>query len=260
MVEGWNKIYRSIQEHWLWTCEPFSRGQAWIDLLLMANHKINKIMINGTLEVVERGQRVTSIRKLADRWTWSTKKVTHFLEQLVKDNMIEYVSDTSKTVITILNYDKYQGKETPQTVDNTGLSEDVGNTKETPKKQLGNTEESQKKNERITEEKQKKTNKNDKEYIKNDKEGKEREEGKEKTTPELPPLSFPTATHELISNRFSEVAYRSWFIDSKIDETEKEIEITVKDKFKKQIIESKFKDKLKMLTAKEIIVKEGESE
>ena len=258
MVEGWNKIYRSIQEHWLWTCEPFSRGQAWIDLLLMANHKEAKIMVNGNLEVVERGQRITSIRKLSDRWKWSTKKVTHFLDQLVKDKMIEYISDSSKTVVTIVNYDKYQGKETPLNVDNTGLDGGIGNTEETQKKHEGNTEESAKKHRGNAEEKQKKTNKNDKEYIKNDKEGIEREEGEEKATV-LPPLSFQNNIHELIFNRLGEVTYRTWFIDTQINENEKEIVITAKDSFKRQIIESKFKDNLKMITRKDIVVTEVEN-
>lgn len=258
MVEGWNKIYRSIQEHWLWTCEPFSRGQAWIDLLLMANHKEAKIMINGNLEVIERGQRVTSIRKLSDRWKWSTKKVTHFLDQLVKDNMIEYISDSSKTVVTVLNYDKYQGKETPSSIENTSFSESIGNTEETPKKHEGNTEETEKKRRGNAEEKQKKTNKNDKEYIKNDKEGEERKEGQENTTV-LPLLSFPNKIHELIFNRLGEVTYRTWFIDSNIEDNENEIVITADDSFKKQIIESKFKDNLKMITRKDIVVKEVEN-
>lgn len=258
MVEGWNKIYRSIQEHWLWTCEPFSRGQAWIDLLLMANHKEAKIMVNGNLEVVERGQRITSIRKLSDRWKWSTKKVTHFLDQLVKDKMIEYISDSSKTVVTIVNYDKYQGKETPLNVDNTDLDGGIGNTEETQKKHEGNTEESAKKHRGNAEEKQKKTNKNDKEYIKNDKEGKEGKEGEEKATV-LPPLSFQNNIHELIFNRLGEVTYRTWFIDTEINEAEKEIVIIVRDSFKKQVIESKFKDNLKMLTRKDIVVKEVEN-
>lgn len=258
MVEGWNKIYRSIQEHWLWTCEPFSRGQAWIDLLLMANHKEAKIMINGNLEVIERGQRVTSIRKLSDRWKWSTKKVTHFLDQLVKDNMIEYISDSSKTVVTVLNYDKYQGKETPSSIENTSFSESIGNTEETQKKHEGNTEESAKKHRGNAEEKQKKTNKNDKEYIKNDKEGEERKEGQENTT-EPPLLSFPTEAHKKIYNQLSDVSYRTWFIDTDIEDNENEIVITADDSFKKQIIESKFKDKLKMLTRKDIVVREVEN-
>lgn len=251
MVEGWNKIYRSIQEHWLWTCEPFSRGQAWIDLLLMANHKEAKIMVNGNLEVVERGQRITSIRKLSDRWKWSTKKVTHFLDQLVKDKMIEYISDSSKTVITIVNYDKYQGKETPSNVDNTGLDGDIGNTEETQKKHEGNTEESAKKHRGNAEEKQKKTNKNDKEYIKNEKEGEERKEGKENTTV-LPSISFPTETHKKIYDNTSDVTYRTWFIDTEISETETKVTIKANSDFIKDVLEKKFKDKLHFIFLKEI--------
>ena len=252
MVEGWNKIYRSIQEHWLWTCEPFSRGQAWIDLLLMANHKEAKIMVNGNLEVVERGQRITSIRKLSDRWKWSTKKVTHFLDQLVKDKMIEYISDSSKTVVTIVNYDKYQGKETPSNVDNTGLDGDIGNTEETQKKHEGNTEESAKKHRGNAEEKQKKTNKNDKEYIKNEEEGEERKEN----TTVLPSIYFPTPRHKFIYETVSENSYKTWFENTTIEEFETEIVITAANKFTKDIIESKFLEMLKILTGKKITVKE----
>lgn len=251
MVEGWNKIYRSIQEHWLWTCEPFSRGQAWIDLLLMANYKEAKIMVNGNLEVVERGQRITSIRKLSDRWKWSTKKVTHFLDQLVKDKMIEYISDSSKTVVTIVNYDKYQGKETPLNVDNTDLDGGIGNTEETQKKHEGNTEESAKKHRGNAEEKQKKTNKNDKEYIKNDKEGEERKEGQENTT-EPPLLSFPTEAHKKIFNETSDTTYGTWFIDTEITETDNKITIKASNDFIKGVIEDRFKDKLYYIFLKEI--------
>ncbi|WP_300382092.1 hypothetical protein [Clostridium sp.] len=252
MVEGWNKIYRNIQDHWIWTCEPFSRGQAWIDLLLMANHKDNKIMINGTLEIVERGQRVTSVRKLSDRWKWSTKKVTHFLDQLVKDKMIDYESDTSKTLVSILNYDKYQGKETPQRIENTSVVADIGNTKETQKQHESNTEETQKKNERKTEEKQKKTNKNDKEYIKNDKEGKEREEG-EKDGHVLPPLSIQTNTHKVFLDRFGETAYRTWMMNNEVLEEDKEIKIFVEQMFYKTALD-KYISGLEVLTKKKVEV------
>ena len=250
MIEGWNKIYRSIQEHWLWTCEPFSRGQAWIDLLLMVNHKSAKVMVNGNLIIVERGQRITSIRKLSDRWKWSTKKVTHFLEQLVKDNMIEYITDNSKTVITIINYDKYQGKETPLAIENTGIDKDVGNTEEKQKKHERNTEETEKKHGGNAEEKQKKTNKNDKEYIKNDKEGKEREE-----VPSLQPLSYPTPIHKLAFDNFGEVSYRTWFDGADIKEDGELIIITVEE-FKKKIVQDRYGPQIALLTGKKVSVNE----
>ncbi|EPB8144848.1 hypothetical protein ACRTAD_000912 [Clostridium perfringens] len=108
MVEGWLKLYRSIQNHWLWEDKPFSRGQAFVDLLLMANHKDNKILFNGELIEIKRGSRITSLRQLSDAWGWSTTKVKKFLELLEKENMITVKSDNKKTLVTIENYGVYQ--------------------------------------------------------------------------------------------------------------------------------------------------------
>ena len=38
-MEGWIKLHRSISDNDLWTSEPFSRGQAFVDLILLASHK-----------------------------------------------------------------------------------------------------------------------------------------------------------------------------------------------------------------------------
>ena len=107
MNEGWVKTYRSLTDHWVWQDKPFSKGQAWMDLLLMVNHSEKKILIDGKLENVERGQTVSSIRKLCDRWGWSNTKVKNFLKMLENDSMIHVKSDTKKTVITIVNYSVY---------------------------------------------------------------------------------------------------------------------------------------------------------
>lgn len=136
MNEGWVKTYRSLTDHWVWQDKPFSKGQAWMDLLLMVNHSEKKILIDGKLENVERGQTVSSIRKLCDRWGWSNTKVKNFLKMLENDSMIHVKSDTKKTVITIVNYSVYQDSE---------------NEKTTLKRQSSDTETSQKH-----------TNKNDK--------------------------------------------------------------------------------------------------
>ena len=256
MAEGWIKIYRNIQDHWIWNCEPFSRGQAWVDLLLMANHKENKVMINGSLIVVAKGERVTSIRKLSERWKWSTCKTKHFLKQLENDKMIECLSDTSKTVIKIVNYEKYQENNTPLSLDNTSLSEEVENTEKTQKKHRKNTEKTQKIHGANTEKTQKNTNKNDKECIKNDKEGKEREECKEETS-ELQPLFFPTQTHKRIFNLVGEVGYRTWFMQSKIEEGNRIIGIIAPNSFITGVIRDRYLDKLKTELGKEIVLKEG---
>lgn len=108
MGEGWIKTYRSLADHWLWQDKPFSKGQAWIDLMLIVNHRDNKTLIDGRLEEIERGKTITSIRKLCDRWGWSNTKVKNFLKMLENDGMIGVKSDSKNTVINIVNYSIYQ--------------------------------------------------------------------------------------------------------------------------------------------------------
>jgi DNA-binding transcriptional regulator YhcF (GntR family) len=239
-MAGWQKIYRDIQEHWLWEDKPFSRGQAWIDLILLVNHEDNKTLIDGELIDVKRGSKITSLRKLAEQWGWSVSKVKKFLEQLEKDKMIVFRSDNKKTLVTIENYGIYQGKE---------------NTEITVKEQSNNTEVTQKKFRSNSEKIQKETNKNDKEYIKNDKEG---EEGKEEYENQLP--SFPTKIHKLIFEQFKAITYKTFFEDSEIEEKENLIIITVKEDFKKKTIENGYSKTIGILTGKNVSVRLLESE
>ena len=108
--KGWVSIHRSIYDNWIWNDdEEFDKRSAWIDLLLMVNHEDKKVLIDGNLEMVKRGQRITSIRKLCTRWRWSRTKVNNFLKLLEKDNMIQLkIEPHKKTVITIVNYNFYQ--------------------------------------------------------------------------------------------------------------------------------------------------------
>lgn len=230
--QGWIKLHRCIRSNWIWNDKPFSRGQAFLDLLLMVNHEDKKIIFNGSLTEVKRGSCITSIRKLGDKWGWSNKKVKMFLDQLQSDKMITYESNTKRTLVTIEKYDLYQSKETP-------------------KEQQSTTEETQKHIKSITEAYQKHTNKNDKEYIKNDKEGKEREEELS-----LQPLSYPTPTHKLAFDNFGEVSYRTWFDGADIKEDGELITITVEE-FKKKIVQDRYGPQIALLTGKKVSV-EGE--
>ena len=110
-MSGWMKVYRSLTDHWLWEDRPFSKGQAWIDLLLLVNHTSKKILIDGALQEVERGQTITSVRKLCERWGWSNTKVRRFLKMLEADGMVKVKSDSKKTVINVVNYRFYQDSE-----------------------------------------------------------------------------------------------------------------------------------------------------
>ena len=66
MKNGWIALHRKIQSHWLWEDKPFSNGQAWIDLLMLANHTEKKVLIGKELVSVPPGSFITSEPKLAD--------------------------------------------------------------------------------------------------------------------------------------------------------------------------------------------------
>ncbi len=110
-VSGWIKLHRRIQDHWLWQSEkPFDKRAAWIDILLMVNHDDQKVAFRNELVGVQRGERITSEPKLAERWGWSRTKVRNFLNLLEKDGMIENKKENRKrTRLKVLNYDVYQG-------------------------------------------------------------------------------------------------------------------------------------------------------
>lgn len=108
-MEGWIRIYRQIRNSWIWKDkEPFDKRSAWIDLLLSVNHKSEKIPFENSFIEIERGQTLTSIKQLAERWHWSRHKVSDYLNQLEQDTMIVQVRDTRKTLVSIVNYSKYQ--------------------------------------------------------------------------------------------------------------------------------------------------------
>ena len=108
MEQGYVLLHRSICDCWVWQNSPFGEGQAWVDLVLLANHEDKKIRFNGQFITVKRGQRITSMRSLATRWKWGKDKVVRFLNALEQDKMIDTERDSKKTLITIVNYDKYQ--------------------------------------------------------------------------------------------------------------------------------------------------------
>ncbi|MBR5202674.1 MAG: hypothetical protein IKW45_05365 [Clostridia bacterium] len=108
MKQGWISVHRQIQDHWLWAEKPFSKGQAWIDMLLLANHEDKQILLDSKVVKVLAGSFITSEVKLAERWGWSRHKVRDFLDLLKGEKMINKVSDSRRTTIFVDNYAEYQ--------------------------------------------------------------------------------------------------------------------------------------------------------
>lgn len=108
MLQGWISVHRQIQEHWLWADKPFSKGQAWIDMLMLANHEDKQILLGKEVVTIKTGSFITSEVKLAERWGWSRHKVRDFLDVLKTEKMIDKVSDRQRTTIFVDNYAEYQ--------------------------------------------------------------------------------------------------------------------------------------------------------
>ena len=153
-MQGWVKIHRDLLDNELWSDKPFTKGQAWVDLLLLANHKDKNVLIGSHTEMVERGSFITSELKLMERWGWGRKKVKLFLNFLESQKMIERNANNKRTAITIVNYGFYQDCDLPK--------EQQKNSKRTDKEQLRNSTGTAK------EHKQERKNERMKEYIDTD--------------------------------------------------------------------------------------------
>ena len=135
-------MHRCIQDHWIW--QDANRFKWWVDLLLRANNKDAKVLIDGSLMECKRGQFITSLGKLAEEWMVSRDTVRRFLDALESDTMITRVSTHKMTQITICNYDTYQDvpttdnttdrqltqqqTDTNNNIDNTSTSRSISNS------------------------------------------------------------------------------------------------------------------------------------
>ena len=112
MTYGWISIHRKIQQSDIWLDkEPFDKRSAWIDLIMMANHEDRQVLFDGKFIEVKRGEKITSLRMLSEKWKWSRNKVKRFLKLLESGSMIELKIDHQKTTYKIVNYNVYQNED-----------------------------------------------------------------------------------------------------------------------------------------------------
>jgi len=106
-MKGTHPIHRRLLDHWIWLKEkPFTSGQAFVDLILLANHTDSKAVIEGDIKIIKSGQVYRSQLTLGKRWGWSRKRVFNFLNLLEKDEMLTHQGLQHGTIITLLNYNE----------------------------------------------------------------------------------------------------------------------------------------------------------
>jgi hypothetical protein len=109
--QGYIKISRAIQDHWVWRNAEHLKW--WLDLLFMAAWK--------DTETLKRGQLRASVRYLQERWARydendkahdkpSKDTVSAYLAELERGTLIRTLKHRKwGTLITIVNYERYQG-------------------------------------------------------------------------------------------------------------------------------------------------------
>jgi len=109
MAAEWIKISRKITEMRDYFGEPFNRAMCWIDLLLLAEWKDERVFyIRGNKITVKRGQVAISVKELSQRWKLSYPTVANRLKEMEIDGKITIERSKLINLITIANYSLYQ--------------------------------------------------------------------------------------------------------------------------------------------------------
>ena len=115
MKEGWIKLHRKFQDHWLNEPKrPRTKREAWEDMLMTVNYDHVRVLIHGELIECDRGQSLLSIDNWASRFGWSRMQVRTFFRLLENDKMITTEPLHYTTRLTICNYEIYQGDTTDE--------------------------------------------------------------------------------------------------------------------------------------------------
>lgn len=120
MDKGFIKLSRSFFDNRIWqAARAFSECEAWLDLIQSARFEATPTTSRiGCYEVTwGRGQYPASIRFLAKKWGRPEKWVREFLGRLKKENMITMENTQGVSVITLTNFEKYNG-DTPNGTSN----------------------------------------------------------------------------------------------------------------------------------------------
>ena len=106
-------VNRGLLHSERWLSEKFTRGQAWVDLFGLAQHKKSFFRIRGIRVDIDRGQLAYSQLSLSKRWKWSRDKTRRYLKELELNGdislKIRHQNMDLTTIITILKYDLWQG-------------------------------------------------------------------------------------------------------------------------------------------------------
>lgn len=122
-VGGWVALWRKLADDDVWLSEPFTRGQAWVDLIMLARFEPGVSIQKGLSIELDRGELAWSEKALVARWRRSRGWVRRVLAALVLAQQIEQRKSNVTSITRIVNYDLYQS---PGTAGGTSVGTAVG--------------------------------------------------------------------------------------------------------------------------------------
>lgn len=105
---GWVKLYRSLLDHPVWSHHNAARTLTWI--FMRVNWKVG--YHNG--RPVPRGSLITGRHAGSEAVGLSPSTFQRALDKLVELGCITIKADNQKTIVTLCNYERYQGDEQPE--------------------------------------------------------------------------------------------------------------------------------------------------
>ena len=105
-MKGWISLHRKILDNPILSRgKIYSRFEAFVYMLLRANHSEGKCVIGNQLNIVKKGSFITSQKKLMQEFRWGSTKLRAFIKLLEADKMIETKTTTYSNCkqITIKN-------------------------------------------------------------------------------------------------------------------------------------------------------------
>lgn len=109
-MSGWIKLQRDIMDHWI--AQDPEYLSVWIRMLSEANFEARTVMFNGQLINVARGDFIFGLDSYHAKTKVSVMRLRRLIKLLEKDKMINRVIKPKYSVISIVNYDKYQSDNT----------------------------------------------------------------------------------------------------------------------------------------------------
>jgi hypothetical protein len=111
-MAGWIKVHRRLQESDTYKQLNSKQRDVFLQILLMANYEANVWTYKGEVYEVKRGQLVTSIASIKENCSGDVtdKNIRTTLDKLVKLGVITNKSTKRGRLITIVNWDIYQGE------------------------------------------------------------------------------------------------------------------------------------------------------